>query len=444
MTPTSQSISEELYDYTASRPILNTHSHQLPEKEYRDFDLDALFRNAYINWCGVQWDHTFESRRNLLEKVRFHSAYVWLSKSLRDIYKLELPLNESTWEDWSGEISKAHRDPSFRGAILANLCRYRRIILDAYWRPGSDNDDPRLFAPTYRVNAFFFGYSPTVVDSDGNNPYRLYSGNWIKELSDYIAWVHQMIAEAKRDGAVAIKVPIAYDRGLDFTEISPQKARLAFSRLVKAAAPSARGSSLPPEDSIPSNAPVLKAFPNPEPGVDPQDLKDFQDYLFFSVCHIAAQLDLPVQIHTGTGQGRRTNALWLQEAIEKNPSTRFVLLHCSYPWVQDVVPLVTRYANVYPDLSMLPLFSTQASKSVLHELLEATTAEKVAWGCDTWTPEESYGSLLAFRQIATSVLQEKISAGYFSIQDACQILDNIMFKNAAQLYQLDPPDTVSN
>ncbi len=442
MTPPSQEVYEELYETMAGKPVLNTHSHQLPEQEYRDFSLDALLRNAYINWCGVSWDHTPESRRILFEKVRFHSAFVWLYKSLRDIYKLDLPLDKSTWEDWSREISKAHRDPSFRRTILADQCCYRRTILDAYWRPGSDNGDPALFAPTFRVNSFFFGFSPVVVDSDGNNPYTLYSGTWIKDLDEYTTWVAQKIVQAKHQGAVAIKVPIAYDRGLDFAEITPQEARLAFSRLVEAAAPSAGDSSLTPGDLIPSNAPVLKAFPSLEPGVDPQDLKDFQDYLFFSICRIAAELDLPVQIHTGTGQGRRTNALWLQEAIEKNPSTRFVLLHCSYPWVQDIVPLVTRYTNVYPDLSMLPLFSTQASKSVLHELLETTTADKVAWGCDTWTPEESFGSLLAFRQVAASVLQEKISAGYFSASDACQVLDNILFKNAARLYQLEPPNPV--
>jgi hypothetical protein len=28
-------------------------------------------------------------------------------------------------------------------------------------------------------------------------------------------------------------------------------------------------------------------------------------------------------------------------------------------------------------------------------LIEAGAAERVCWGCDTWTPEESYGSRLA-------------------------------------------------
>ncbi len=64
-------------------------------------------------------------------------------------------------------------------------------------------------------------------------------------------------------------------------------------------------------------------------------MKDFQDYLFFQVCQVAAELRLPLQVHTGTGQGKNTNALCLLEAIQKNPETQFVLLHCSYPWIQD-------------------------------------------------------------------------------------------------------------
>jgi predicted TIM-barrel fold metal-dependent hydrolase len=136
------------------------------------------------------------------------------------------------------------------------------------------------------------------------------------------------------------------------------------------------------------------------------------------------------------GQVHRTNAFWLHAAIRKNPLTRFVLLHCSYPWIQDVMALVELYPNVFPDLSMLTLISTQASKLMLHDLIEAATADKITWGCDTWTPEESYGSLLAFRHALASVLAEKVSIGYCTFDDAQEIVDNVMFHNANRFYRL--------
>ena len=143
-----------------------------------------------------------------------------------------------------------------------------------------------------------------------------------------------------------------------------------------------------------------------------------------------------MQVHTGMGQGRRTNALWLQEVIQNNPQTRFVLLHGSYPWTEDITALVRLYSNVYADLCWLPLGSTRAGMFLLHELIENATSDKVMWGCDTWTAEESYGALLSLRFTLCSVLAEKVSEGYLKTEDARQIIDNILYRNAADFFRL--------
>ncbi len=87
------------------------------------------------------------------------------------------------------------------------------------------------------------------------------------------------------------------------------------------------------------------------------DVKTFQDYLFFQFFQMVADLDLPVQIHTGIGQERRTNAATLQSAIRYFPDTRFVLLRYSYSWIQDISMLVTNYPNVCqsPELAAVDL-----------------------------------------------------------------------------------------
>jgi predicted TIM-barrel fold metal-dependent hydrolase len=103
----------------------------------------------------------------------------------------------------------------------------------------------------------------------------------------------------------------------------------------------------------------------------------------------------------------------------------------------DTTILVRKYRNVFADLCMLPLFSSGASRQILHELIEGATADRIMWGCDTWTPEESYGSLLAFRHVLTSVLSEKITEGYFSTKDAACIIDNVLYNNAAILYRFE-------
>jgi predicted TIM-barrel fold metal-dependent hydrolase len=426
----------ELAAYIESRPKIGTHCHQLPAKEYRGFDLEALLRNTYVNWCGVPWDGSAQSRQNLLEKVRFNSFFVWLQKSLQQLYGVAQPLSGATWQAWSDRIQAAYQNPSHPRDILTGRCVYRRMVLDAYWDPGSDNGFPDLYVPTFRINSFFFGYSLLASDHDGNNPYVLYPRPFILDLDEYVAWVRESILAHKASGCVALKVPIAYDRGLDFCEVGVDQARKAFSRLASASARQpVKTRQSREQKALPSNAPDPYSKKSPA-GIDPQDVKTFQDYLFFQVCRIAAEQDLPVQIHTGMGQARRTNAGQLQESIQKSPHTRFVLLHCSYPWTQDISMLVDKFPNVSPDLSMVPIISTRAGIAMLHELIERSTVERLFWGCDTWTPEESFGSLLAFRHVLASALAEKIAEGYFSLDDALLMVEHILFDNPNNFYKL--------
>ena len=438
MAATFQDLYDEFSAYALGRPKINTHCHQLPEAERRDFDLDALLRNTYVNWCGVAWDGSAQSRTALLEKVRFNSFFVWLQKGLHGLYGVDEPLTGASWQAWDERIRAAYRDPAHPAGVLTGRCAYRRMILDAYWNPGSDNDAAELFAPTYRVNAFFFGYGAQTADHDGNNPYRLNPHTLILDLDEYVAWVRANIDARKAAGCVALKVPIAYDRGLDFVEVAADQARAAFARLTSASAK--RPAAAPPtlgREALASNAPDPFGT-KPDPDADPADIKLFQDYLFYQVCRIAAELDLPVQIHTGMGQARRTNAGQLQEAIRKSPATRFVLLHCSYPWIQDTSMLVDKYPNVAPDLAMVPIISTRAGITLVHELIERSTVGRIAWGCDTWTAEESFGSMLAFCHVLSTALAEKVMEGYFSRSEARLVIDQVLFDNPSHFYQLVP------
>jgi len=431
MQTSSQQLYDELFDYARNLPKINTHCHQLPKKEFYGLDLDALLQNTYINWIGIPWDQSAFSQSSLLEKIRLNSFFVWFQRSLFDLYHTDEALSASTWSAWQERIRTAYQDASHPEKILTGQCGYRKCILDAYWRPGSNNDSPALFAPTFRVNSFFFGFSIDAGDHDGNNPYALYPRDFILDLDEYVAWLRSTILFHKAAGCVALKLPIAYDRGLDFCEVNEEKAFQAFSRLTADSPPQ---SSYTEKTSFPLNSPTTSAT-KPLPGAHVEDIKIFQDYLFFQLCRIAAEAGLPLQIHTGMGQGFRTNALQLKEAIQEFPETRFVLLHCSYPWIEDMSLLVTSYPNVYPDLSWVPLISTKAATTLLHELIERSTMDRICWGCDTWTPEESYGSLLAFCHVLASTLITKSTDGYLSVQEAYQFIDRVLSINPDQLYR---------
>ena len=430
-----QELRAEFSAYIESRPKISTHCHQLPGRELQEFDLDALLRNSYVNWCGVPWGSSPESRQAFIAKVRFNSFFIWLQKSLNVLYGDNTPLTASNWQAWSDQIRAAYQDPAHPRQVLDERCGYRRMLLDAYWDPGSDNGLPEFFAPAYRINPFFFGYSAGAIDHDGHNPYTLYPRPFISELDEYVGWVREAIIAHKTAGCVALKIPIAYDRGLNFNPVSAEHAREAFRRLTAVGISQTTRTNMDVPQYLPNNAPVA-GITGQSQDAEPGDVKTFQDFLFFQICRLAGELDFPIQIHTGMGQARRTNAAGLLEAIQSFPATRFVLLHCSYPWVQDMSMLVDKYPNVFPDLSMVPLVSTRAGKAVLHELIERSTIDRIMWGCDTWTVEESFGALLAFSHILASTLAEKVIDGYLTRADAFLIIDTILLDNPQHFYKL--------
>jgi len=394
---------KELMDCACTHRTVSTHSHHLPDSAFRDFSLDILLKRSYVDWCGVGFDATQAGRRTYLDKVRHKSYFIWLQKSIMALYGIDKPLSADTWEETSRRISAAHRDKAFHLRVLKENCRYARVILDTYWEPGDDNGHPELFSPAFRVDPLFYAYSLSAKDHDGNNPSAMY-GLPPDNLDDFLLWVRQLVIKKKRQGCVAIKAALAYDRGLAFHVVPKAKAAKAFT---------------PGADAVTK-----------------EDIVNFQDYLFHYICALSAEFSLPLQCHTGLGQLTQTGALALKESIEANPQTKFVLFHCSYPWTQDISALLHNYPNVYPDLCWLPILSPTAAVKTLHELLEVGTADKVCWGCDTWTSEESYGALLAFRRVLVKTLEEKVSDGYFSMADARQVIDNIMENNAMGLYGL--------
>lgn len=394
-------IQRELVDYIKGHPIINTHSHHLQDHIYKAFNLDSVLRQSYVNWNQVPLESTYESRVNFLEKNRYNSYFVWLEKSLQELYHFKEPLTADNWNELSGRIEEAHRDEDYHVSILTEKCQYKKIILDTYWEPGSNNGHPHIFTPTFRIDPFFFGYSPDARDHDGNSPSKLYD-NVPEDLDEYIDFIEKLIIFKKEEGCIALKCAIAYDRGLDFEQVSRDRAYQAVRKD-------------PPRRSK-------------------EDIKAYQDYVFINICKMAAQQKLPIQCHTGMGQLIGTNAMALKNLIEGNPDTKFVLFHCSYPWMDDVNGLLRAYDNVYPDLSWLPILSTSAAMRMLHELIEGGTSDKVSWGCDTWTSEESYGALLAFRFVLAMVLGEKVMNSYITIDDAKAIVDNIMYKNPLKLY----------
>ena len=394
---------EEIRSCILKEGIINTHSHHLGDSDSAQMNLERILQNSYVSWCGEAVPSSASGVDTWLEKIGNRHYYISLSRALQKLYSMEDPLNSSTWDEYDRRIKTAYMNTGWHLEILQRICAYQTVVLDAYWKPGDNNGHPEIFKPAFRINSFLFGYNREAKDHGGTNAQLIY-GKHIEDIKTYTDFMYRTIKEKKEGGCSALKSAIAYDRTIETETASAEEAQAAmgFDRGVIPAA----------------------------------SIRKFQDYVFDTICEMAADLKIPFQIHTGLGQMAGTNAMKLQSLIAGHPKTNFVLMHGSYPWLDDICGLVHVYPNVIVDLCWLPLISPAAAARFLDELLEVCNRDKIVWGCDTWTGEESWGALLSMADVLAAVLDKKISAGYFNKNDALLIAENIMRNNAKHWFCL--------
>ena len=107
--------------------------------------------------------------------------------------------------------------------------------------------------------------------------------------------------------------------------------------------------------------------------------------------HIPNRDDVSTAIlqHLDGLRGIDTHCHHLPDDQFQNMGVKFLYDHSYCNWMDDLLGLLHSYSNVYADLCWLPLISTSAAERFLREALEIGGSNRILWGCDTWTSEES-------------------------------------------------------
>lgn len=121
----------------------------------------------------------------------------------------------------------------------------------------------------------------------------------------------------------------------------------------------------------------------------PSEHKVVQDYVFRALVLEAGKFDLGVQMHTGYGVRRQfgisgSNPLLMESVFREAESTRFMLLHGSWPFVKDAVALMG-FTNVYNDFSCADIY--QYPRSLSQQIRQALEwfPEKLMYGTDAYS-----------------------------------------------------------
>ncbi|MCA1654827.1 MAG: amidohydrolase family protein [Sphingomicrobium sp.] len=158
---------------------------------------------------------------------------------------------------------------------------------------------------------------------------------------------------------------------------------------------------------------------------------------------LAEKLDIPVQIHVGTGppgviylgaegyRARLHSALTMEEVLVKHPHLRVYLAHAGYPMIDDLLALLYAHPQVYVDTGVIVFTQPRAAfYRYLQRIEEAGFGKRVMFGSDQMVWPGVLGRSI-------KVIQE---APFLSAADKRDILYN----NAARFLRLTPEQIVAH
>lgn len=236
----------------------------------------------------------------------------------------------------------------------------------------------------------------------------------INSLSDWYSLIDWWFSEYC-SVAMAVKIGNAYFRRLDFEHVSAEKAEKVFLKKISSQA------------------------------ITCLEEKLLQDHLFWYCVDKATAYGLPVKVHTGQWAMNNTmNMQWVGKnpsdcavLCKQSPDTKFVFFHLSYPHYEEMLSLAKHYSNAYIDMCWSWSINPLAAKDFLKKYIVTVPSNKLfAFGGDEIIVENLIGHAMLARKGITQALSELVSDEWLTIDSALELADNLMFKNAGQLFEI--------
>jgi len=429
------SIREKIVGFIDAIPIIDTHEHIFPQRDVRGekVHLFELMSNGVMEYgeyivldlisSGMpipRWEEDLTAKdswnriKGYIKRIRGTSYYRAFLAALTDLLNLPYEeITEANWRKFSDCLREANQREDWYHYVLKKKGKIETALLDSWWDVAAFEEvDRRFFTPVLRIDPFlkYEFRKGGLIASDKNRPENI-AIRWGYELTDfrsYLGLIDLTFQKACNAGVVGIKSAVAYDRILDFEEISEDRAARIYNSGDK---------------------------------VGSVEKKAFGDFITHYCIQKATEASLPVQIHTGMQAGNESfvpdsNPLYLNKLILQYPETKFILLHGGFPFINEAGALAKIFSNVYLDFSWLPMISKEIARNALSQWIDLIPANKLLWGGDCGRVETAYGALLFAKEIVAEVLAEKVYKGYFDIKLGFYLANRIFNENAASIFNI--------
>lgn len=418
---------ESWHESLRNAPILDVHEHHIPEVYLSSkTNLLALFQQSYAGWTVKRpyplpsEPHEESSLSPTLKPFGWDDLRPYLvdrgsNNFVRNLTQGILALHgnsdwiwidEGNWESVNARVIASRIEIGFQSKSLFQS-NVTQVITDDYTNPMLNARESlgSQYQSVVRINAFALGWHSKSKDHNGNSAAAILSkaGFHPESFEDYLEAIRGLAGQMKSRGQVAFKNALAYDRNIEFQVPNKLLAKRAW------------GKSHPSEE----------------------EKQAFGDYVVDFICHLGAEMDIPMQMHLGTALIRSSHPMHVAGLIERHPGTRFLLMHLAYPWSRDLLGMAFVYRNIWIDLTWSWLLSPSHFKLALHEAIEILPDEgRIMLGGDNWHVEETVGTMQSFRSLLIEVLDEKVSNGYLQAEQALQLGQKILSYNAKAFFRL--------
>ncbi|MFN0056011.1 MAG: amidohydrolase family protein [Planctomycetales bacterium] len=425
LTPTYRRLKRFL-DET---PAIDTHDHLWPfdrlpayrmTKEGKGVNLAGLWLNSYLPgynritpWQdNMDFDDWWKSARDDFDNVRGLGFYRYQLYPFRDLYGVDFEtLTDEQARVLNRQIFENYKDRKWLYHVVTEAANIELMFNDTYWATQDFVQSYPWEVLVFNVTTLVRGFHPAEYEErkggpfGGDNPYAFAKkhGLPVTTLDEYLAVLDRLFLEAKDKQVACLKCTLAYQRTLRFENVSRDKAEAAFGK---------RQTQLSAEQ-----------------------IKDFEDFILWRLCELAAKYEFPFQIHTGQARIQGSNPMLLVDLIEAHPKTKFILFHGGYPWVgETAVILQKHWHHVWLDSVWLPMLSYSTAKRAFREWLDAFPSNRIMWGADCNHAEGIYGATELHRQCLAETLAEMVIAGDLKDEHARRIGRQIWRDNALELF----------
>jgi uncharacterized protein len=425
----SNSLYERILTALWEIRIVDTHEHLPAENERNKNKADLLYEffchyaSADLISSGMsneelenmrKKDSPIEKRWKILEPYWQRIQNTGYARSINIAIKGLFDEEGMTRENYMRLAEKlvTANKPGWYRKVLKEKSRIEISILDA----NAYDRDKELFVPVVRPEEYIL-----VRSREGMQKLEKERSVSLHSLKDLEKAMLGYLDEFVSNGAVGIKLPLAYLRPISYDKTAFSDAEKAFNLVAQS-------------DSNPHMYESYMTF---------AQMKPMQDYLVHQVLRYAEEKNLPVQIHTGLQEGnanfiRNSDPTLLTNLFIEYPKVRFDLFHASYPFSRLLAVLAKNFRNVFIDMCWFHIMTPTGAQAMLHEWLDLVPANKIfGFGGDYAFVEGVYGHVSIAREDIAKVLAERVEDGISGEDYALELGRMILRENAYNFFDIE-------